>query len=417
VRKALLFAVVLVGALWLAPGALASTWCGSGESTADRTDIVTGQQIHTIVAIPADGADTFTATANQLQTDVDSVSTWWVGQDATRRPRFDLAAFGAANCLDISFMRLRENAAEFTSANAMFDTLTSEVESTFPNAYKKSLLYYTGPSVEQDVCGVGGGDFDGPGLAIVFPAGCPGVPTDTVLAHELLHALGAVPAGDPHACPGDPGHPCDSPTDVLYPYTSGEPLSQKVLDYNHDDYYGHSGTWPDIQDSLWLSHLDTPQLAFTVAFLGSGTVESDVPGIDCLAQCTTQWDTGSTFQLNANAAARQRFVGWRGSCTGLGSCFVTMDAAKTATAVFGPATIAVKVSVTGKGRVACTPACSKTFHAGSALTLRAVPAKGWKLKRWTGACTGTRTVCRPKTDYALSARATFAKTAKKPASR
>ena len=146
------------------------------------------------------------------------------------------------------------------------------------SSYKKNLVYYGGPSVETDVCGVGGGDFDGPGFAIVVPAGCPTVPTDTVLAHELLHALGAVPPGDPHPCPDDAAHPCDSPTDVLYPFTHGEPLTQKVLDYNHDDYYGHSGSWPDIQDSSWLSHLDTPQLAFAITFAGAGTVTSDVPG-------------------------------------------------------------------------------------------------------------------------------------------
>lgn len=420
VRRALLLASVVLGALWLAPGALAGTWCGSGEATADRTDIVTGRQIHSIVAVPADAPDTFAVYASQLQTDVDSVDTWWVGQDPTRRPRFDLATFGTTNCLDISFMRLRETSASFTSADAMFDTLGSEVmDDGFLSPYKKNLIYYAGPSVETDVCGVGGGDVDGFGVAIVIPAGCPGVPADTVLAHELLHALGAVPPGDPHACPNDAGHPCDSPTDVLYPFTHGEPLSQKVLDFNHDDYYAHSGTWPDIQDSGWLSHLDTPQVAFAVTLLGAGTVVSDVPGIDCVVTCTTQWDQGSTFSLNADAPDGRRFVGWLGACTGVGSCFVTLDTAKATTAVFGPLTIPVKIALKGKGRVACTPKCSRwSFPAGTRLTMRAVPAKGWRFVRWSGGCTGTRAVCRPKTDFALSVRATFAKKpVKKTASR
>ncbi len=60
------------------------------------------------------------------------------------------------------------------------------------------------------------------------------------------------------------------------------------------------------------------------------------------------------------------------------------------TAVFGPAVIPVKVSTSGKGRVACTPSCSKRFSAGTRLTLRAIPAKGWKFASWGGACTGTR---------------------------
>jgi len=414
VRKALVLAVVGC-AFWLAPGALASTWCGNGELAADRTDIVTGRQIHTVVAIPAGAPDTFAVTADQLQTDVDSVDAWWVGQDATRRPRFDLANFGGTTtCLDISIMRLKETG--FASADDAFDTITSELAADgFNSPYKKSLVYYSGPSIETNVCGVGGGDFDGPGVAIVIPTGCPTVPSDTVLAHELLHALGAVPPGDPHACPGDAAHVCDSPTDVLYPTTHGEPLSQKVLDYNHDDYYAHSGAWPDIQDSLWLSHLDQPQLAFKVAFVGSGTVTSDVPGIACVLTCVTQWDTGSEFAVTATPSVGQRFVGWRGACTGISDyCSVTLTTPEATTAVFGPARIPVKTAVKGKGRIACTPRCSLSFHAGTPLTLRAVPAKGWRFSRWSGACKGTRAVCRPKTDFALSVRASFAK---KPASR
>lgn len=404
-RKALVLAVV-GGALWLAPGALASTWCGSGEATVDRTDIVTGRQIHAIVAIPTGAPDTFRVGADELQTDVDSVNGWWVGQDPTRRPRFDVATFGAATCLDVSFVQLKESG--FANADDAFRTITAEVGADgFTNPYKKNLVYYAGPSIETDVCGIGGGDFDGPGLAIVIPTGCPTVPTDTVLAHELLHALGAVPPGDPHACPGDSGHPCDSPTDVLYPTTHGEPLSQKVLDYNHDDYYAHSGTWPDIQDSGWLSHLDTPQVGFTVAFVGFGRVASDVPGIFCTALCTTQWDQASTFTITPTPSTGERFVGWRGTCAGRGSCFVTTSSTQTATAVFGPLRIPVRLAVTGKGRVACTPRCSRSFRAGSPLMLRAVPAKGWRFLRWTGGCKGTSLLCRPVTDFALSVRATF----------
>ena len=31
-----------------------------------------------------------------------------------------------------------------------------------------------------------------------------------------------------------------------------------MLDGGHDDYYGHSGSWPDVQDSLFLERLDSP---------------------------------------------------------------------------------------------------------------------------------------------------------------
>ena len=34
-----------------------------------------------------------------------------------------------------------------------------------------------------------------------------------------------------------------------------------MLDGGRDDYYGHSGTWTDVQDSLFLERLDSPDRA------------------------------------------------------------------------------------------------------------------------------------------------------------
>ena len=86
-----------------------------------------------------------------------------------------------------------------------------------------------------------------------------------------------------------------------------------------------------------------------------------------------------------------------------------MAGAKNVTATFGPVRIPVRVSVSGDGRIACTPACSLSFNAGSNLTLRPVAVTGWKFKTWSGSCKGTAPVCRPKTDFALAVHATFAK--------
>lgn len=397
-------------ALWLAPGALAAGWCGSGESAADRPDVTTGQQVHAVVVVPSDGADTFAAVANRLADDVAAMSAWWTGQDPTRAPRFDQAPFAAGTCLDISFVRLPDTGASLRGAGPSFDRVVRVLQGAgFSSVYKKYYVYYDGPSVQANVCGTGGGDFgSGPGYAVVWLSGCSAVPTDQVGTHELIHALGALPAGAPHACPGDPGHPCDAPfVDILSPLTDGRPLQQQVLDVNHDDYYAHSGTWNDLQDSVWLSHLDTPQVALAVATAGLGRVASDLPGLDCAAACTTAWDQGSTVALMATPAAGQRFVRWAGACAGNGACTVVLGAAQAVTAVFGPATIPVRVATTGRGSVRCTPVCSKAFPAGDPITLRAVAAKGWKFTGWSGGCKGRKPVCRPKTETALTVRATF----------
>lgn len=106
---------------------------------------------------------------------------------------------------------------------------------------------------------LGGGCGDGLGAGL-FPA--------VAIAHELTHSLNAlaqVPAGQPgppNVCPGDPGHPCDISSDLIYPSSgAGVALAGKVLDAGRDDYYGHVGAWWDVRDSLFLEHLDSPDRA------------------------------------------------------------------------------------------------------------------------------------------------------------
>jgi hypothetical protein len=419
VRRLLVLAVV-GAALWGAPGAFAAGWCGSGESAVDRPDATTGPQIHAVWAVPADSPDTFATGAAKLADDLASISTWWAGQDPTRTPRIDTAAFPAGSCADLSFVRLAEPASAFSGANNAFASIVLELETGgFANLFKKYLVYYDGPTVQADVCGTGAGDFSsGPSFAIVWLQACTDVPTEAIAAHELLHAMGALPAGAPNACTAannpvgafaDSGHPCDSNTDVLYPEaTPGVPLSQLVLDWNHDDYYAHSGAWDDLQDSDWLHLLAAPLEPLVLRIAGAGVVTSVMPGVACSSSCTTQWDGGTETSLLAQAARGKRFVGWAGSCTGKADCAVTLDGPVAVTATFGPTRIAVAVSKTGRGTVSCTPKCGKTFAAGSRLTLRAVPAKGWKFASWTGDCANVHVAtCRPTTDFHVRARAIF----------
>ena len=405
------------GALWCAPGALAANWCGSGETAADRPDLVTAQQVHAVVALPADSPDTFVDDANRLQNDVDSITSWWAGQDPTRVPRWDIASFGGVSCLDISFVRLPDPASSYSvttgsQASVTFSRIGGFLSSAgFSNPAKDYLVYVDGFGAPTDqVCGTGAGQFDqGGGFAMVWLQAC-GVPTDAVGAHELLHAFGALPAGAPHACPGDSGHPCDSPTDVLYPYASGAPLTSYVLDFNHDDYYGHSGSWNDIQDSVFLHLLNVPAVPLTVAVTGGGLVRSSIPGVDCSGTCTSQWDPGWQVDLTPYPPAARRFIRWEGGCTGATpDCTLTLAAAQSVTAVFGPRFVPVRVGVTGHGKVVCYPDCSPRFPAGTALRLTAHALKGWKFLRWSGACTGTALVCRLPTDAAVTAHATFKK--------
>jgi Fe-S cluster biogenesis protein NfuA len=420
--RSLAAALIAGAALWAAPAALAapahaSAWCGVGESPADLPDATTGPQFHLVYAVSSDGADDFPDVASQMASDAASIDAWWAQQDPTRTLRFDTARFPTCTAVDISFLRLPVPAAALVgNATAAFQTVEAAVAGSplataAGQGWKDYLVYYGGPPPQTGVCGTGAGDFGtGQGVAVVWLAGCPTSPIDAVAAHEALHALGALPLGAPHACPNDPAHPCDSALDVLYPYASGQPLSALYLDWNHDDYYAHSGAWDDLQDSPFLHRLDVPQVPLTVAPTGGGSVVSQQPGVVCAAACTSQWDSGAVVDLQPQGSTTKRFIRWSGACSGNGLCQVTLAAPTTVGAVFGPLTIVVHTSVSGGGRILCTPACSTHFPAGDHLRVRAVAKPGWRFVRWSGACTGTKATCTiVSTDASFAVKATFAK--------
>ncbi len=423
-----MLAALAAGALWAAPGqalaAPATTWCGT-PGTVDRLpEGNPGAPVHWIYAIPSDGTDRLaTEIGTQMQTDAETIDGWWRGQDPTRTPRFDTLGFGCGQQLDISFVTLNSTAAELQPIASRFARILAGIEAAgFSSAVTKYIVYYDGPGDGTNVCGEGAGSAESEGVAIEFLSACDGLPSSVVVAHELLHSLGALPApGPPHACPGDDGHPCDSQLDLLYPVaTSGVPLTSLMLDVGHDDYYGHSGLWFDIQDSRWLRHLDTAPSHLSVVIQGAGTIASDVPGISCTASCESDWDANQPVGLVANAGPGMRFVRWSGGCTGNADCTVALAAATTVTALFAPETFALSISVTGRGGVRtssspglCAPRCQLPVASFHAVSLRAVPFAGWRFTRWAGACSGTRLTCSLPMTSAEAARAVFVKRKKK----
>jgi Fe-S cluster biogenesis protein NfuA len=78
----------------------------------------------------------------------------------------------------------------------------------------------------------------------------------------------------------------------------------------------------------------TKTLTVAKAGQGTGTVDSAPGGISCGSSCTALFATGAPVVLIASPAANSQFVGWSGACSGVGSCHVTMDDARTVTATF-----------------------------------------------------------------------------------
>lgn len=75
-------------------------------------------------------------------------------------------------------------------------------------------------------------------------------------------------------------------------------------------------------------------LSVVLAGTGGGSVSSDVPGIDCPNECSSNLLESSVVQLTAVAAPSSQFAGWSGDCSGMGSCQILMDQARDVTANF-----------------------------------------------------------------------------------
>lgn len=393
-----------------------ATWCGTPSEIDARPNAVAGHPVHWVYAIPSDGQDRLASFGSVMQTDAELIDAWWRSQDGTRAPRGDLARFSCGLQLDISSVRLPQSGAQLASAETPFDLIVGAlIPRGFGSPVTKYVVYYDGPVSNADICGVGAGSPNGLGIATVNLQSCAGIATSFVAVHELLHAMGAVPNGAPNDCPApDDGHTCDTPSDVMYPSADETPLSALTLDSGRDDYYGHSAGWTDVQDSSWLVQLDRQaQLGVTIA--GPGRVVADIPGLDCAQSCSTSWNNGTRLVLTPAPSPGAKLVRWSGACAGASQCALTVAQGSTASALFSPVIYRLNVRVSGRGAVrsssssiACPGRCTSAVASHTALRLTATPAKGWRLKTWSGACRGKKgRVCTLPMTSNTSARAVF----------
>jgi len=393
----------------------ATAWCGSA-ATADRVpNVVAGNPIHWLYLLPSDGGDNLGSVAPVMQSDAEQIDAWWRGQDSTRAPRNDITTFSCGTQLDITTVRSTLSSAQLAPLANRFTLIFQTLQQAgLTSQFSKYLIYYDGPAEESNVCGQGGSaNVNGFGLAVVYYRSCAGISTAAVAAHEFLHTTGAVPGSAPHTCTGDTsGHTCDTEADLMYPFIGDGGLSAKVLDPGRDDYYGHAGAWTDSQDSPWLVRLDgQAPLALTIS--GPGSVAADVPGMQCAATCTTTWNAGQRLTLSATPGTGARLVRWEGACSGSRSCAVTVGPGVNVSALFAPATFRLTVAVKGRGTVRgaggiqCRPRCSATLPSYRPTRLTAIPAQGWKLRAWSGACKGATKACTVPMSATTAVRATF----------
>jgi hypothetical protein len=124
---------------------------------------------------------------------------------------------------------------------------------------------------------------------------------------------------------------------------------------------------------------------------GSGTVTSDIGGINCGATCSASYASGATVTLAAAAASNSTFTGWSGACTGTASCVVSMSAARSVVAGFALNTYAITATANpaAGGSVNCT---LNPVPSGGTSTCTATPNAGYSFTTWSGDCTGATCV-------------------------
>jgi len=140
--------------------------------------------------------------------------------------------------------------------------------------------------------------------------------------------------------------------------------------------------------------LDLARLNVNVSGAG-GSVRSTPLGIDCPDDCDELWPLGTAVELVPTAEPGFVFDGWRGACSGSGSCIVTLNDSETVFADF-LALYTLDVSVDGDGSVTslpfgidCPGTCKTEFSEGSSVRLTPAPQAGSEFTGWSGACTGS----------------------------
>lgn len=164
------------------------------------------------------------------------------------------------------------------------------------------------------------------------------------------------------------------------------------------------------------------KLSLRVEGAGQASVTSAPTGVNCAMApngrtCEVNFPQGSniTLQPQVMSGTGTVFLGWGGSCSGTGSCVVTMTGARAVTARFGvQARLQLGISGAGAGTISVSDAngvagftckigvsCERTYQANTNVTLQANAAVNSVFSNWTGNvpanCLATATTPAPAT--------------------
>lgn len=235
---------VLIGALVL------SFWYvqrGSGDDESQMAAFDLPEQVQVVYATPTDVAvdpDLPAAIAHEMH-----VADDWLASQADGKHLKFVEADGEIVVEETSLLISASELRERVDAHG----LVRDEFSANGRLEGDELFVVFVPVTFESLERCGEGSFDG--FAVVWVGSCslaPSVtsawpsPTAMVVAHELMHTMGAVRECAPHY--GRGGHVVDDPTDLMYDGPAVR-TGEFALDPGHDDYFDH-----DIDDCLDVKH-------------------------------------------------------------------------------------------------------------------------------------------------------------------
>ncbi len=128
-------------------------------------------------------------------------------------------------------------------------------------------------------------------------------------------------------------------------------------------------------DSSMTAHFTAIPYTFTSSVVGQGTVSKSPE--------KTTYTYGDQVTVTASPASGWSFDHWTGSCSGNGTCVVTVDENESVTATFVAGANTLNVSVVGSGTVTKAPD-QPTYPNGANVILTATVDPGWVFTGWTG---------------------------------
>jgi uncharacterized repeat protein (TIGR02543 family) len=124
-----------------------------------------------------------------------------------------------------------------------------------------------------------------------------------------------------------------------------------------------------------LREASLPNLTVVKSGNGTGTITSTPAGITCGSDCSETYTVATSLELTAMPDAGSTFGGWVGSCSGSGSCMLTVDDVQTIGALFNLERWTLTPSAGDGGTIA--PTGVVTVDHGSGQTFTITPSDGY----------------------------------------